>query len=155
VHNDHFHASKGTLAIATISIDIRKLTAQGIIYDVITNVDSGRMDEQKSIKSRWLNLALGHKIKHPTGIPQLQAYFQTVVADYSGFGYGKPGFRDEESQRSFFNLAAGLMFLLGEMALEKDQLAFQALGDPQVQVLCQGRQTTFCNFSFGISKSEP
>lgn len=123
VHSHHFHAADGRLAIATISIDLRKLTAQGIIYDVITNVDSGRVDEQKRIKSCWLDLALGHKIKHPTGIPQLQAYFRTVVADDSGFGYGKPGFRDEESQRSFFNLAAGMMFLLGEMALEKDQLA--------------------------------
>ena len=132
VHSHHFHAAEGTLAIATISIDFRKLTAPGIVYDVITNVDFDRVGEHKAIKSRWLDLALGHKIKHPTGIPQLQAYFRTVVADDSGFGYGKPGFRDEKSQRYFFNLAAGMMFQLGEMALEKDQSAFQAPSGPQV-----------------------
>lgn len=38
----------------------------------------------------------------------------------------------------FFNLAAGMMFLLGEMALEKDQLAFQALRDPQVPGIMLG-----------------
>ena len=133
VHSNHFHAADGTLALATISIDLRKLTARGIIYDVITNVDSGRGEEQKRIKSRWLDLALGHQIKHPTGIPQLQAYFRTVVADDSGFGYGKPGFRNEESRRLFFNLAAGMMFLLGEMALKKDPSAIQALREPKVE----------------------
>jgi hypothetical protein len=45
------HGADGILPIATIYIDLRKLRGQCIIYDVITNVDSGRVDEQKRIKS--------------------------------------------------------------------------------------------------------
>jgi hypothetical protein len=132
LHCDQFHAAEGTLAITTISKDLQQLTAPGIIYDVITDVDYSRINEQSPIRTRWLDLALNHKIKHPTGIPQLQAFFRTIIADDSGFGYGKPGFRDKKSQRSFFNLAAGMMFQLGAMALETDQSAFEARISSQV-----------------------
>jgi hypothetical protein len=100
--------------------DFQMLTAKGCIYDVITELDAGWGEEDKRIRDRWLELALGQSKDHPTGIPHLQAYFRTIIADDTGLGYGKPNFRNEESRRFFFTAAAGMMYLLGEMALKKD-----------------------------------
>jgi hypothetical protein len=105
---------------------------QGDVYDVITDLDTGRSEDHKKIRNRWLELARGQNKDHPTGIPYLQAYFRTILADDTGLGYGKPNFRNEESQRFFFTAAAGMMYLLGEMALKQDPSAFKPLLDSQI-----------------------
>lgn len=133
-----FYASEDTIAAATISEDLQVLTARGVIYDVISDINAGYSERQKRIKNRWLDLALGQKGDHPTGIPRLQAYFRTVIADDSGFGYGRPGFKDSKNEKGFFDLAAGMMYMLGDMALKKDQSKFQAqIGSQTAEALLQ------------------
>lgn len=133
-----FYASEDAMAAATISEDLQVLTAQGVIYDVISDINAGHTEGEKRIRNRWLDLALDQKGDHPTGIPRLQAYFRTVIADNSGFGYGRPGFKDGESEKMFFDLAAAMMCMLGDMALKKDQSDFQAkIGSQTAEVLLQ------------------
>jgi hypothetical protein len=108
------------MAAATISEDLQVLTAKGVVYDVISDINASYTEGAKRIRNRWLDLALDQKGDHPTGIPRLQAYLRTVAADNSGFGYRRPGFKDSESEERFFDLAAAMMCILRDMALKKD-----------------------------------
>lgn len=116
-----FCAGRNVVPVVDISEDFRVLTARGVIYDTIKVIDY-HDEDSKVVKTTWQDLALGQPGLHPTGIPYLQAYFRTVVADNSGYGYGPQPFRDAESERRFFDEAAGMMWWLGKWALDNDEV---------------------------------
>jgi hypothetical protein len=117
-----FCAAKGELPAAAISEDLRVLTARGVIYDTVRDIDY-HDEDQEVVKTFWQDLALNQPGLHPTGIPYLQAYFRTVVTDNSGHGYGEPAFKDEESEKRFFDEATGMMWWLGKWALDNDKVS--------------------------------
>jgi hypothetical protein len=120
-HLGDFHASGSEKPIATISDNFRVLTAQGVIYDAIHDIEY--YDEDSNVvMTSWLKLALSQADYHPTGIPQLQAYFRTVIADGSGYGYGLPQFKDNASKKRFFDAMAGMMWRLGRWVIDNDQI---------------------------------
>jgi len=105
-----------------ISEDLRVLTARGVIFDEIKDID--HHDENLNIvKTFWQDLALRQPGLHPTGMPYLQAYFRTIVADNSGYGYGQQPFRDAGSEKKFFDEASGMMWWLGKWALDRKKVS--------------------------------
>jgi hypothetical protein len=110
----NFSTADRKAAEALISDDFKILTAKGIVFDKITKIDVGRTEDRKAIKTRWLELALSDRESHPTGVPRLQAFFRTMIADKSGHGYGLPTFKDAESEKTFFDYAAGMMWWMGD-----------------------------------------
>lgn len=117
-----FCAAGGDLPDATISEDLRVLTARGVVYDTVGDIDY-HDEDRKAVRTFWQDLALSQPGLHPTGIPYLQAYFRTVVADNYGHGYGVPAFKGEESEKRFFDEASGMMWWLGKWALDNDKVA--------------------------------
>lgn len=101
-------APEQTEAVVDFWEDTPVLEAQGVIFDMIQEIGSGDYWAQRSL---WADeLLRGEQRVCPTGIPQVQAYFRTLIADDSGFGYGKPGFRNEDCAKKFFDLAVGFMW---------------------------------------------
>ncbi|KAH8749956.1 heterokaryon incompatibility protein-domain-containing protein [Hyaloscypha sp. PMI_1271] len=122
-----FCAAESGLPAATISEDMRVLTARGVIYDTIRDIDYHE-EGGNDVKTFWQDLALSQPGLHPTRIPYLQAYFRTVIADNSGHGNGELAFKDEKSETEFFDNAAGMMWCLGQWALKNDKV-FPGLRD--------------------------
>jgi hypothetical protein len=52
--------------------------------------------------TEWLDLLLSSQTPYPCGIPKVQGFFRTIIADCSGFGIGKPGFKDKITEILFF-----------------------------------------------------
>lgn len=102
-----FNASKDTKTVPHFSSDLRTLYVSGIICDLINGVEWPEPED--SVMGRFAKLALDRPYTHPTGIPQHQAFFRTLILDSSGFGYGKPEFTDEEAKQRFFELVVGFM----------------------------------------------
>jgi hypothetical protein len=129
-----FSASKGREALAFLSDDFKTLSAQGLILDEITETHASRSEDMKAFKDEWLKMALQCGDVHPTGIPQLQAFFRTMITDDSGcYVYNLHGARhmhfvDEAKKIEFFNLAAGMMWWIDPHHQGPERLA-EKFGD--------------------------
>jgi len=88
------------------------LSVSGFICDVVTSMHepSKRLDQRTE---QWANLALGYTSTHPTGLPRLQVFFRTMIADVSGYGFGRPEFKNEQDWKEFVDLARGFMAFSG------------------------------------------
>lgn len=62
---------------------------------------------------QWAQVALISSGVHPTGIPSVQAFFRTMIAEARRYGFGRPDFNDEEEKTTFFELAKGFMIASG------------------------------------------
>ncbi|KAG7285789.1 hypothetical protein NEMBOFW57_008083 [Staphylotrichum longicolle] len=70
----------------------------------------------------WLATAKAHcktDDMHPTGVPWRQAFFRTLVADYSMAKPGKAQFGNPEAEISFYGRAEGFMTFMRSYALER------------------------------------
>lgn len=105
----------GSIHCVTFSSRYDILNCKGVVADTITELRPNEPWPKRS----WHDLALSQATrKHPTGIPQYQAFFRTMVTDHSGIGYGIPNFKDETSRLQFFNEAAGFMKMSGILMLQ-------------------------------------
>lgn len=96
-----------------------------MIFDVVKHYqDLASSEERDAFPTCW-RLALSQNSTHPTGIPQFQAFFRTIVLDDSGEGHGRTGFRDDDSRDHFFDLAAGMMAWLGWGVVRESKYGFE------------------------------
>lgn len=96
-----------------------------VIFDVVKHYqDLASSEERDAFPTCW-RLALSQNSTHPTGIPQFQAFFRTIVLDDSGEGHGRTGFRDDDSRDHFFDLAAGMMAWLGWGVVRESKYGFE------------------------------
>jgi hypothetical protein len=126
-----FTASKSYSLIYSCCFGSQTLSARGVVCDVIAEFrtyEDRRSDidpASYAIESEvigWSELALALvKVPHPTGISQYQAFFRTIIEDSSGYGYGRPEFRDEDDCQEFFSYAVGFLTLMGWAAAQTAQ----------------------------------
>lgn len=120
-HNSDFHifplstfnAAEQTEAVAPSSANLLELETQGMIVDEIAALAEGHLEDDGWWS--WHDFALnqGHQISNKIGIPQLQAYFRTLVADRSGYGCGRLDFKHGEEAEKFATSAVGFLYALG------------------------------------------
>jgi len=111
----HFAAGGSGPARANIAHDSLTLTIQGVFVDTLTVTDASGYDvgvNKTAIIPRWLEMAMGTEHQHPAGVTQLQAFFRTIVADSTTFRDGQPSSNSDNDQRTFFDLAAGMLWNL-------------------------------------------
>jgi hypothetical protein len=94
------------------------LITTGLVCDIVSGSASteeiwGPQHEQ------WRDLALGSTTAHPTGISRVQAFFRTMIADATGYGYGRPDFKNSKERERFFTLAKGFMLYSGMESMMK------------------------------------
>jgi hypothetical protein len=95
---------------ADTKITSTTLGVTGLVCCKVEEVRTWR-DSQYDTMEEWINLALSLPPTHPCGLPNIQAFFRTLILDGTGFGFGRSGFRDELQESSFFRRAAGFMEL--------------------------------------------
>jgi hypothetical protein len=102
-----FCATKNSTAVAKIRItDNSVLWTRGVICDRISQIEGPRFMEPSEI--RWFKIILGQQSIYPTGIPQLQAFFRTLLYNYNPLTKTKLSPNDS----SFFDLAAAFMYFI-------------------------------------------
>jgi hypothetical protein len=101
-----FHATLDSKAVPRFTSP-STLCAQGIVCDTITELE--RPQFLGAQKIRWVSLALdrGQEV-YPNGLPQLQAFFRTLLRDFDG-SHEK---RLAADATRFYDLAASFLFLL-------------------------------------------
>jgi hypothetical protein len=123
----HFNASKSFAPIYNFCFGSQILSSSGVICDIITDSrphqdPPSRMDWTiddfmsifMSKTKAWSDLALSLAgVPQPTGISQYQAFFRTIIEDESGYGYGRPEFRDEDDRQRFSRFAIGFLWSVG------------------------------------------
>lgn len=92
------------------------LSASGFVCDTVTEYGSAEMDFELRLK-QWAELALNSTYAHSTGISRVQAFFRTITADMSSYGFRRPEFKDEEAQRDFVDRAIGFMNTMGHLSV--------------------------------------
>jgi hypothetical protein len=119
----NYRASGSAKASVHFSADIQILEAQGILFDTIHEIHNLSDNSQLCYYrwEHWLRRYMHHT--HPTGIPQIQALFRTMIADDSCFGYDDPEFRNEDRTNKFVDLAVGFLYLIGEESLRQGSYA--------------------------------
>jgi hypothetical protein len=83
------------------------LSAGGLVCDTI--VAFNPPEEELKTHSQWAVLAQNSCRDHPTGISLAQAFFRTMTGDCTGYGFGRPEFRDEQEKEQFFDLLRGFV----------------------------------------------
>lgn len=106
-------ASGSYKRIHCIDADRQSLSVIGFVCDFIIANDSSHEVPWNSRHEKWAELALNSTRAHPTGISRVQAFFRTMIADDTRYGYGNPDFAHEEEREKFFNLAKGFMSYSG------------------------------------------
>jgi hypothetical protein len=119
----HFNASKSFTPIYNFCFGSQTLSSSGVICDIITDSRPHQdppsdvdwtIDGFMSRNKAWSDLALSLAgVPQPTGISQYQAFFRTVIEDESGYGYGRPEFRDEDDRQGFFRFVIGFLWSVG------------------------------------------
>ncbi|PVH96903.1 HET-domain-containing protein [Periconia macrospinosa] len=109
-----FSAAGDTEAAASISDDSMYLSANGVLCCDIDTILPRPENRDVILRSTWLRLALNQPQQcYPTGIPLLQAYFRTIIADSSRIGAGRTGFQATDETENFYDLVRSFLYLLG------------------------------------------
>jgi hypothetical protein len=88
------------------------LSVMGFVCDIVTIF--GSSETQWVLRhEQWADIALNSPCTHPTGISRLQAFFRTMTADQTGYGFGRPEFNDEKEQMKFLQLVKSFMIFSG------------------------------------------
>ncbi|KAF8847706.1 HET-domain-containing protein [Acephala macrosclerotiorum] len=125
-----FAAAGPTDAVATIS-DSRFLSAQGVICGTIEQLEPWVPDDYLG-KTTWVELILSQgRSLHPTGIPQIQAYFRTLICDSSKFALCQTDFRGCQETDDFYDLACGFLYILGSLLPQRSQVKLKSRRIPQ------------------------
>ena len=107
-----FTAAKNTKSVASISADMRRLSAQGVISGTIENVTTTPQNskwQQRVVDGQALILSQGDSL-HPTGIPRLQAYFRTLICDSYRLALCEDDFEsDSDDAEIFYNMATAFL----------------------------------------------
>jgi hypothetical protein len=125
---DH-RASSNHLLNPRIDASRSLLSAAGFVCDVIPAHDEPR--ELEPCIEEWAKLALSSTCAHPTGMARVQVFFRNMIADTSGYGFGRPEFRDEKEWKDFVDLAKGFMTVSGTRALIYHEKASNSSGEVQ------------------------
>jgi hypothetical protein len=85
-----------------------------LICDIVSDSASASSKEIWGEQhKKWRDMALSSTTSHPTGISRLQAFFRTMMADATGYGYGRPDFKNSEERERFVTLAKAFMIYSG------------------------------------------
>ncbi|KAM5349772.1 hypothetical protein ACJ41O_006277 [Fusarium nematophilum] len=110
-----------------------ELCVRGAIIDAVADIAFQPFLGKE--KRRWVELAIGPglPVPYPTGIPRLQAFFRTLLADC--FGPGMP--RLDPGSEEFANFAAAFLFLLPAFIYNDGKVLFETVeaeGKPDYQL---------------------
>lgn len=117
-----FDAAGSTDAVVSFSSDSRFLSSQGIICCDIELLEA-RPERDVLGRTSWVDLILSQgRSLHPTGIPQIQAYFRTLICDSSNHALCPSDFQDIGEAERFYNLAAGFLYIFGSLLPDRSEL---------------------------------
>ena len=108
-----FAAAKQTKAVATISADMRRLSARGVIGGAIENMTTTSQSlkwQHRVVDGQELALSQGDSL-HPTGIPRLQAYFRTLICDSYRLALCADDF-DSDDAEVFYDMAIAFLYTM-------------------------------------------
>jgi hypothetical protein len=94
-------------------------------------------EERKAVnvslgRTTWVDLILSQgRSVYPTGIPQIQAYFRTLIGDSSDFALGRTEFLDPKMAHHFYNLACGFLYVLGSLLPQRSRVKRMSLRIPE------------------------
>jgi hypothetical protein len=151
-----FSASGATDAVADFT-EPGILRAEGVVASTLREVSfDGGIDLEA-----WRKFAFKGRQdpQHPTGIPLWQAYFRTLIADDSGYGYGRPEFRDEKDAKKFYDLAKGFI-MMGWMGSpqwqEMDSLYYliYGIGHNRPQVVLEDYAVAFSSWRGELARED-
>ena len=120
MQSKHFDAAGTSKGDFEVSDDMKVLRAKGIIFDVITSI-TPYYSRKSAIPGHLLNVALSEKSAYPTGIPRLQAFFRTIIADDFDEKLVRTQPPHTRGQVEFFDLAAGFLWCLGDYAVRENE----------------------------------
>jgi len=132
VGDDAYHADRGATPHWRLSADERSLYVRGVICDALDAVTSSG-DNDSNWTWTWWELAASHASNDvsatpfPAGVPWRQAFFRTLMADYTSPGFGSAEFHNADSAEWFLRRAEGFMSHMRLLALERarDQIRAQ------------------------------
>lgn len=116
-------ASAGSRAEFTISDDRKALKARGMVFDALTDT-APYATTHTAISGHWLELIMRQETPYPSGLPTLQAFFRTIIADYSDDRVVRSSSLRGDDPDRFFDLAAGFLWSLGNYAMNEGKAAF-------------------------------
>jgi hypothetical protein len=85
------------------------LSTVGLVCDTI--VACSPPEDELNTQSQRAVLAQNSCYDHPTGLSTAQIFFRTMTEDRAGYGFGRPGFKNEEKKEQFFDLVRGFVLL--------------------------------------------
>jgi hypothetical protein len=122
--NDYhlFDAAGQTDADVVFLPDTQLLSTQGILINTVEKVEP-REPLDVLGRTTWVDLVLSQRRAfYPTGIPYLQAYFRTLICDYSREALCPGDFSDDLAAEKFYDLAIGFLFVLGSLLPPRSKL---------------------------------
>ncbi|KAF4452935.1 HET-domain-containing protein [Fusarium austroafricanum] len=115
----------GALVQPGFHFEPRTLFVNGVMADMVSEIVTQPFLTKE--KRHWFNAAMapGLSSPYPTGIPRLQAFFRTVLADCTAPGMP----RLDISSVEFKNLAAAFLLLLPSNLFDDGKVLFETVGE--------------------------
>ncbi|KAK7193948.1 ankyrin and HET domain-containing protein [Paraphaeosphaeria sporulosa] len=122
-----FAAGTGKSARATPSVDSNVLSVQGVFVTSIDEVEEH--DSHDALRrTRWVRMVLSQaSVAHPTGLPQLQVYFRTLICDGNKRALRVEDFDFAVDATDFYALAVGFLYIVSHVEREDTTAATYSL----------------------------
>jgi hypothetical protein len=106
----------------TFTFDSNVLSVQGVIVTTIDQVEKHEPEDSWR-RTKWIRLLLSQiNVNHPTGLPQLQVYFRTLICDRKKRAVHLQDFDSAEDATDFYDLAVGFLYIVSHVERENTLL---------------------------------